>query len=84
MAPTVVPSKKPAAESNWSCGGEKRAHSLVATFRMPRVSSPLSSGTHDRPSIPGGGLTVRLKRQIPYTKAMEMILTGEPLSAAEA
>ena len=38
----------------------------------------------DEPLIPGGGLTVRLKRQIPDTKAMEMILTGEPLSAAEA
>lgn len=34
--------------------------------------------------IAGAGSTVRLKRQIPYTKAMEMILTGEPLSAAEA
>ncbi len=34
--------------------------------------------------IAGAGTTVRLKRQIPYTKAMEMILTGEPLTAAEA
>lgn len=34
--------------------------------------------------IPGAGSTVRLKRQIPYTKAMEMILTGEPLTAQEA
>ena len=34
--------------------------------------------------IAGAGSTVRLKRQIPYTKAVEMILTGEPLSAAEA
>lgn len=34
--------------------------------------------------IAGAGSTVRLKRQIPYTKAMEMILTGEPLTAAEA
>ena len=30
--------------------------------------------------IAGAGSTVRLKRQIPYTKAMEMILTGEPLT----
>jgi enoyl-CoA hydratase len=34
--------------------------------------------------IAGAGSTVRLKRQIPYTKAMEMILTGDPLTAAEA
>jgi enoyl-CoA hydratase len=34
--------------------------------------------------IAGAGSTVRLKRQIPYTKAMEMILTGEPLTATEA
>lgn len=34
--------------------------------------------------IAGAGSTVRLKRQIPYTKAMEMILTGEPLTAAQA
>jgi len=34
--------------------------------------------------IAGAGSTVRLKRQIPYTKAMEMILTGEPLTAVEA
>ena len=34
--------------------------------------------------IAGSGSTVRLKRQIPYTKAMEMILTGDPLSADEA
>ncbi|CAN5547331.1 enoyl-CoA hydratase-related protein [soil metagenome] len=34
--------------------------------------------------IAGAGSTMRLKRQIPYTKAMEMILTGDPLTAAEA
>jgi enoyl-CoA hydratase len=34
--------------------------------------------------IAGAGSTVRLKRQIPYTKAMEMILTGDPLTADEA
>ena len=34
--------------------------------------------------IAGAGSTVRLKRQIPYTKAVEMILTGEPLTANEA
>lgn len=46
-----------------------------ATFGLPEAKFGL---------IAGAGSTVRLKRQIPYTKAMEMILTGDPLTAAEA
>ena len=46
-----------------------------ATFGLPEAKFGM---------IAGAGSTVRLKRQIPYTKAMEMILTGEPLTAAEA
>lgn len=46
-----------------------------ATFGLPEVQRGL---------VPGAGSMVRLKRQIPYTKAMEMILTGEPLTAQEA
>lgn len=46
-----------------------------ARFGLPEVQRGL---------VPGAGSTMRLKRQIPYTKAMEMILTGDPLSAAEA
>ncbi len=34
--------------------------------------------------FPLGGSTVRLRRQIPYTIAAEMLLTGRQLSAAEA
>ena len=34
--------------------------------------------------FPQGGSTVRLRRQIPYTKAMEMLLTGGMYTAAEA
>jgi enoyl-CoA hydratase len=34
--------------------------------------------------FPLGGSTVRLRRQIPYTVAMEMLLTGKRLSAEEA
>ncbi len=33
---------------------------------------------------PGGGSMVRLARQIPYVKAMEILITGEAMSAAEA
>jgi len=34
--------------------------------------------------FPLGGSTVRLRRQVPYTKAMEILLTAEPITAAEA
>ena len=34
--------------------------------------------------FPLGGSTVRLRRQIPYTVAMDILLTGRPVSAAEA
>ena len=33
---------------------------------------------------PGGGSMVRLARQIPYAKAMEILLTGDPISADDA
>jgi enoyl-CoA hydratase len=34
--------------------------------------------------FPLGGSTVRLRRQIPYTRAMEVLLTGDHFSAADA
>ena len=34
--------------------------------------------------LPGGGSLTRLPRQIPYAKAMEMLLVGDPISAQEA
>ena len=34
--------------------------------------------------VPGGGSMTRLARQIPYAKAMEILLTGDPMSAEEA
>jgi len=34
--------------------------------------------------MPGGGSAVRLARQIPFCKAMEMLLTGARISAAQA
>jgi enoyl-CoA hydratase len=34
--------------------------------------------------LPGGGSISRLPRQIPYAKAMEILLLGEPFSAADA
>jgi enoyl-CoA hydratase len=37
-----------------------------------------------RALFPLGGSTVRLRRQIGYTRAMELLLTGDTISAAEA
>jgi enoyl-CoA hydratase len=34
--------------------------------------------------VPGGGSMVRLARQIPYCKAMEILLTGDRISAQDA
>jgi enoyl-CoA hydratase len=46
-----------------------------ATFAVPEVKRGL---------IAGAGSTMRLKRQIPYAVAMDMLLTGRVLSAQEA
>ncbi|AFR50959.1 enoyl-CoA hydratase/isomerase family protein [Gordonia sp. KTR9] len=46
-----------------------------ATFGLPEVK---------RAIIPAGGSLVRLTRQMPYARAMEVILTGDPFSADEA
>jgi len=34
--------------------------------------------------FPAGGSTVRMPRQVPYARAMEILLTAEPISAQEA
>ncbi len=46
-----------------------------ATFALPEAK---------RGIVPGGGSMARLIRQIPYANAMEMMLTGEPISAQQA
>ncbi|QIX53699.1 enoyl-CoA hydratase-related protein [Rhodococcus sp. DMU1] len=46
-----------------------------ASFGLPEVK---------RAIVPAGGSLVRLSRQMPFARAMEMILTGEPISASEA
>jgi enoyl-CoA hydratase len=56
-------------------GTDIRIASETATFAVAEVKRGL---------FPGGGSTVRLPRQIPYARAMEILLTGDPISAQEA
>ena len=52
-----------------------RIASTNASFGLTEVQRGL---------VPGGGSMVRLPRQIPYCKAMEILLTGDRISAEEA
>ncbi|MFP6654571.1 MAG: enoyl-CoA hydratase-related protein [Myxococcota bacterium] len=54
---------------------EIRISSTNASFGLSEVQRGL---------VPGGGSMVRLPRQIPYCKAMEILLTGDRISAEEA
>jgi enoyl-CoA hydratase len=56
-------------------GTDIRVAAETATFGIAEARRGL---------FPLGGSTVRLRRQIPYTKAMEILLTGDFLSAREA
>ncbi len=56
-------------------GMDIRIASETAKFGLPEVK---------RGIVPAGGSMVRLTRQIPYAKAMEILLTGEYMSAREA
>jgi len=46
-----------------------------ATFGIPEVKVGL---------FPGGGSSVRLPNQLPYARALELLLTGDPITAAQA
>ncbi len=56
-------------------GTDIRIAAERATFGLSEVKRALA---------PGGGSMVRLVRQIPYCKAMEILLTGDRISAQEA
>ncbi|MDP9101382.1 MAG: crotonase/enoyl-CoA hydratase family protein [Actinomycetota bacterium] len=58
---------------------------LQATdIRVAGESATFGVAEVRRGLFPLGGSTVRLRRQIPYTLAAEMLLTGKTISAAEA
>jgi len=56
-------------------GTDIRIASENATFSIAEVKRGL---------FPGGGSTVRLPRQIPFARAMEILLTGDPVTAQQA
>ena len=58
---------------------------LQATdLRVASQSARFGLSEARRGLVPGGGSMVRLARQIPHCKAMEMLLLGDPLPAQEA
>jgi enoyl-CoA hydratase/carnithine racemase len=58
---------------------------LQATdIRIAGESAMFGLAEVTRGLFPVGGSTVRLRRQIGYARAMEILLTGEPIPAAEA
>jgi len=58
---------------------------LQATdIRIASRTASFGLSEAQRGLVPGGGSMVRLARQIPYCKAMEILLLGERMSAEEA
>jgi enoyl-CoA hydratase len=53
-------------------------------IRVAAEGAQLAISEVQRGLFPMGGSSVRLPRQIPYTVAMEMLLTGDPISATRA
>lgn len=63
-------------------GGSEILQSTDIRIASSRSSFGLSEA--QRGLVPGGGSMVRLPRQIPYCKAMEILLLGDRISATEA
>ena len=61
------------------------AELLWATdIRIASESASIGLSEAKRALVPAGGSMVRLPRQVPYAKAMEILLTGDRCSAREA
>ncbi len=63
-------------------GGTELA--LATDIRIAADHATLGLSEVQRALVPGGGSMVRLPRQVPYCKAMEVLLVGEPVPAQEA
>jgi enoyl-CoA hydratase len=72
------------------CLVERDGHVLVVTLNRPEAKNALSGGMlagmyrARRGLFPLGGSSVRLRRQIPYTLAAEILLTARHVTAKEA
>lgn len=53
-------------------------------IRVAAEHASFAIGEPRRGLFPGGGSTIKLPRQIPYARAMEILLTAEPISARRA
>lgn len=72
-----------AAVNGWAlAGGTEILQATDIRIASPEARFGLTEAT--RGIVPGGGSLARLQRQIPYCKAMEILLVGEPIPAAEA
>ncbi|HXG42506.1 MAG TPA: enoyl-CoA hydratase-related protein [Dehalococcoidia bacterium] len=63
-------------------GGTEMA--LATDIRIAAEHATLGLSEVQRALVPGGGSMVRLPRQVPYCKAMEILLVGDPIPAQEA
>lgn len=63
-------------------GGMELLQATDIRIASSRASFGLSET--QRGLVPGGGSMVRLPRQVPWCKAMEILMTGDPLPAEEA
>ncbi len=63
-------------------GGTELIQATDIRIAAPHATFGLSEVK--RAIVPAGGSLVRLARQIPYAKAMEILLTGEAMTAQEA
>lgn len=61
------------SELSWAC--DLRIAAESATYGQPEVALGI---------IPGGGGTTRLERLVGFTKCMELVLDGRPITAREA
>ncbi len=57
---------------------------LATDLRLAVPHAQFGLAEVKRALVPGGGSMVRLPRQIPWAKAMEILLLGDPISAQEA
>ncbi len=72
------------AAVNGHCLAAGLALALACDIRVASTNATFGTMAARRGIVAGGGQTQRLARYIPFGKAMELILTGERIDAAEA